>query len=103
MTGRRPAGDANRHKTEALMGEVQLLAYCLMPNYFHLLFYQVSEDGVTKFMRRLATAYSMYFNNRYNRVGALFQGRFRARLLPTDQYVGHVSRYIHLCPHDYVD
>ena len=74
-----------------------------MPNHFHLFLYQESVDGITKLMRRLATGYVMYFNNRYGRVGALFQGKFKASLINKDAYVQHISRYIHLNPMDYKD
>jgi putative transposase len=78
--------------------EVNLIAYCLMPNHFHLILQQISVDGVTKLMRRIATTYSMYFNKRYKRVGYLFQGRYKAVLVETDSYLLHLSRYIHLNP-----
>ncbi|QQS18605.1 transposase [Candidatus Saccharibacteria bacterium] len=65
---------ANRHKATVIGSEVQLLAYCLMPNHFHLLLYQESDRGVEKLMRRVTTGYVMYFNNRYARVGGLFSG-----------------------------
>lgn len=91
----------NRHPYSRLDKEVQLLAYCLMPNHFHLLLYQTSEDGITRFMRRLATGYVMYFNNRYRRVGGLFQGKFKTARINSDSYLQHISRYIHLNPRDY--
>ncbi len=91
----------NRHPYSRLDGEVKLLAYCLMPNHFHLLISQNTGDGITKLMRRLATGYAMYFNHRYNRVGTLFQGRYKASKINTDPYLLHISRYIHLNPKDY--
>jgi putative transposase len=92
---------SNRHKFENLGGQVKLLAYCLMPNHFHLLFYQLSEDAITKLMRRVITGYAMYFNDRYGRVGSLFQGRYKASQITADAYLHHISRYIHLNPDDY--
>ena len=89
---------ANRHKAVTIGSEVQLLAYCLMPNHFHLLLYQVSQEGVAKLMRRVTTGYVMYFNSRYARVGGLFQGRYRASRINADAYLHHISRYIHLNP-----
>lgn len=91
----------NRHSFSRLGDEVQLLAYCLMPNHFHFLLYQTTEDALTRFMRRLATGYVMYFNNRYDRVGGLFQGKFKASHINADDYLQHISRYIHLNPKDY--
>src|SRR5688500_15922249 len=63
----------NRHIFQSLTGQLDLLAYCLMPNHFHLLFYQRDKDAITKLMHRVSTGYVMYFNNRYQRVGGLFQ------------------------------
>jgi putative transposase len=81
--------------------EVELLAYCLMPNHFHLLFYQLDKDGITKLMRRVITGYVMYYNAKHKRVGALFQGKYKASLVNADDYLSHISRYIHLNPRDY--
>lgn len=86
----------NRHKFPKLNNEVEVISYCLMSNHFHLLLYQISENGITKLMRRLATGYVMYFNDKYNRVGGLFQGTYKASLINKDDYLHHISRYIHL-------
>lgn len=80
--------------------DLTLLAFCLMPNHFHLLLTQRAKDAITKFMRQLTTAYTMYFNRKYLRVGALFQGVFKACLVDRDEYLAHLSRYIHLNPVD---
>ncbi|MBU1327306.1 transposase [Patescibacteria group bacterium] len=77
---------------------VTLLAYCLMPNHLHLLLRQNDNESVDKFVHRLHTAYSMYFNKKYERVGSVFQGRFKAKLIDSEEYLLHVSRYIHLNP-----
>lgn len=91
----------NRHTFPKIYSEVRVLSYCLMPNHFHLLLYQTSKDGVQKLMRRIATSYSMYFNSRYDRVGSLFQGPYKASMINKDSYLQHVSRYIHLNPEEY--
>lgn len=78
--------------------EIELLAYCLMPNHFHLLIKQNTLEGMKKLMSKVLTTYSMYFNKRYKRVGHLFQGRYKAALIESDSYLLHVSRYIHLNP-----
>ena len=85
---------------ENLDKEVKLIAYCLMPNHFHLLLKQSVVDGVTKLLRRISTTYAMYFNKRYKRVGYLFQGPYKAVSVETDSYLLHLSRYIHLNPHE---
>ena len=57
---------------------VSILSYCLMPNHFHLILYEHTENGISKFMGKLLTAYSMYFNKKYAHSGVLFQGRFKS-------------------------
>lgn len=83
---------------ENLSGEVEVLAYCLMPNHVHLLIYQISPAGMTNLMRRVFTVYSMYFNKKYKRVGGLFQDAYKASYIDSDEYLQHISRYIHLNP-----
>jgi putative transposase len=84
--------------------DIELLAFCLMKNHFHLYVYQKSdEQAITKFMRSLSTAYSMYFNKKYKRVGPVFQQRYRAVRIINDAQLMHVSRYIHLNPDNYND
>lgn len=77
---------------------VTLLAYCLMPNHVHLILRQDSDEPVDRFIHRLHTAYTMYFNKKYEKIGAVFQGRFKAKLIDTEEYLLHVSRYIHINP-----
>ena len=100
LTGERQK-DSHRHVFKNFKGELILLTYCLMPNHFHLLFYQSTRDAITQLMRRICTGYAMYFNNRYHRVGGLFQGRYKASLIDKDEYLHHISRYIHLNPDNY--
>jgi len=78
--------------------QVVVLAYCLMPNHFHLLVKQLTEGGITSFMRHSLDSYTRYFNVKYDRVGTLFQGSFRAQLVENDNQLIHLSRYIHLNP-----
>ena len=59
--------DFDREETLVFIG-----AYCLMPNHFHILVKEKSEKGISKFMQKISTAYSMYFNNKYKRTGGLF-------------------------------
>jgi putative transposase len=77
---------------------VNIGAYCLMPNHFHLLLKEKTEGGITKFMSKLLTAYSMYFNKKHERKGKLFQGFFGAEHLNTDEYLKYIFAYIHLNP-----
>ena len=79
-------------------GEIDLLAFCLMPNHYHLLLRQNNDQSMPEFMRCLITAYVMYFNKRYQRTGTLFQGRYKAAIVGNDDYLLHLSRYIHQNP-----
>lgn len=77
---------------------VAIGAYCLMPSHFHLLITPLIEGGLSKFMLKLQTAYSMYFNIKNKRSGALFQGAFKSQYLNTDEYLKYIYSYIHLNP-----
>lgn len=79
-----------------LAGKLELVSYCLMPNHFHLQFFQNDVDSITKLMRSIATGYVMYFNKRYETSGSLFQGVYKASRIDDDAYYQHISRYIHL-------
>lgn len=79
-------------------GNIELLAYCVMPNHFHLLVKQQSDHVIDSFMRSIATRFSMYFNKRRRRVGALFQGSYKAANVDSDERLLHLSRYIHRNP-----
>ena len=81
-----------------LFEEIDLLAFCLMPNHFHLLVYQKQKDSITKLLRQICTAYVIYFNKKFERVGPLFQSKFKAVAVDSDEYLLHLSRYIHLNP-----
>lgn len=83
---------------KSFFGEVELFAYCLLPNHFHFLIKQNTKDGMQKLMQALLTNYSTYFNKKYERVGPLFQGPYKAVLIETEPYLLHLSRYIHLNP-----
>lgn len=73
-------------------------AYCLMPNHFHLYVTQLADGGISKFMQRLQTAYTMYFNQKHERSGSLFQGTFKAEHVDNDAYAKYLFSYIHLNP-----
>ncbi|MFA6006145.1 MAG: transposase [Candidatus Paceibacterota bacterium] len=88
-----------RHKDSPL-GErlVNICAFCLMPNHFHLLLHERTPGGISKFMQRLGTAYTLYFNEKHKRSGALFQGRYKNRIIDDEEYLLHVIDYIHCNP-----
>lgn len=82
---------------------VSILCFCLLPNHFHLLLKQHGDTGVPQFMQKLSTAYTMYFNTKQKRVGSLFQGPYKAIHIKDEEYLTHLSRYIHLNPLDLKD
>ncbi len=77
---------------------VEIVAFCLMPNHFHLLIKQTKENGITEFVGKLSNSYTKYYNAKYNRAGPLFQGEFKAVLVESNEQLLHLSRYIHLNP-----
>jgi len=77
---------------------VTILCYCLMPNHFHFLLRQDTQTPITTFMLTLGTSYAKYFNIKYEVVGSLFQDRFKAKLIESDEYLLQLSRYIHQNP-----
>lgn len=77
---------------------LEIGSYCLMPNHFHLLIKETVEGGISKFMSKIMTAYTMYFNKKYERSGALFQGTFKAEHANSDEYLKYLFSYIHLNP-----
>lgn len=92
--------DASGRPHKKYHDQLEIVAYCLMPNHFHLLIYLKEKKGLETFMRSAMTSYSYYFNKKYNRVGTMFQNHFLAAHISHDYYLWHVSRYIHLNPLD---
>jgi len=82
---------------------VDIGAWVLMPNHFHLLVKEKKENGITTFLQKLSTSYSMYFNYKYHRKGSLFEGPFKAKHLNYDQYLKYQLTYIHLNPIGIID
>src|SRR3989338_8589941 len=77
---------------------VEVLSFCLMPNHFHLLLRQRDKGGISKFLQKISTGYTMYSNNKNKRTGSLFQGPFKAKHIDDDEYLETAIRYIHLNP-----
>lgn len=82
---------------------VDLGVYCLMPNHFHLLVREKQENGISIFMKKLLTGYSMYFNRRHKRTGRLFESSFQAQHVADDIYLKYLFSYIHLNPVKIID
>ena len=81
---------------------VDIINFCLMPNHFHLTLKQNIENGIVRYMQKVASGFSHYFNVLYSREGSLFQGKFRAVLISSEEQLIHLSRYVHLNPRDLV-
>lgn len=84
---------------------VEICAWVLMPNHFHIILISHRSDlwdekynPITEFMRKLSTAYAMYFNKKYNRTGSLFEGKFKSKHISKDNYFHYLFSYIHLNP-----
>jgi len=80
-----------------LPDQVEIVAYCLMPDHYHLLVCP-RVDTLSKLMQPFLLAYTHAFNERYGRMGALFQGRCKAHYVNKNEYLLQLSRYIHLNP-----
>lgn len=74
---------------------VKIFCYSLVPNHFHLLVQQLEDNGITEFMRKILDSYTKFFNIKYERVGPLFQGTFKAKLVESDEYLLYLTKYIH--------
>lgn len=77
---------------------VNIVAFCLMPNHFHFLLQENSPGSISSFISTLCNSHSRFYNTKYETVGSLFQGRFKAKRVDKDEYLIHLSRYIHLNP-----
>jgi len=73
-------------------------AWCLMPNHFHILITQISDNGISKFMHKVLSSYSHYYNKKYDRTGFLFESKFKSEYADDDIYLKYLFSYIHLNP-----
>ena len=89
---------ANRKLAESSKVEklVNIYAFCLNPNHYHLLLQPNFDHGIQKYMQKVNTGYTMYFNKKYERSGSLFQGRYKSSHISTDEYLKHILAYISL-------
>jgi putative transposase len=85
-------------KLKNYCSRLKLLAYCLMPNHFHLLVWQKDPEAINYFMRSLTVKYAMYFNRRHKRTGPLFQGVYKAVLVENEPQLIYLTKYIHRNP-----
>ena len=77
---------------------VSIGAHCLMSNHFHIIITQIDNNGISKFMQKVTTAYVMYYNKKYKRTGGLFEGKFKSKHLNDERYLKYIFSYIHLNP-----
>jgi len=86
-------------QSRSVIKPYKLLAYCLMPNHFHLLLFQtLLSPTLTNLLRKVTVTYAMYFQNKYNHSGALFQGRFKCVRIFSNEQLLYLTKYIHLNP-----
>lgn len=96
----------NYHYLLRLLGEatrafdVTVMSYCLMPNHFHFLLRQDSEQPISDVMQQTFNRYVKAFNKRFGRNGTLFEERFKAKAVDSEEYFAHLCRYIHRNPVD---
>lgn len=88
-------GKIQLKKIESQEDLVRIFCYCLMPNHFHILVEQLADNGVSTFMRKFSDSYTRYLNTKRKRIGPLFQGPFKAKLIDSEAYLLQVSKYIH--------
>jgi len=82
---------------------VDIYGWCLMDNHYHLLLSEKVAGGVGLFLKKLNIGYAMYFNEKYERSGTLFQGRTKKVLIDSDAHFLHILHYIHLNPLDFLE
>ncbi|WP_032122640.1 transposase [Clostridium amazonitimonense] len=82
---------------EYYKGEFSIICYCIMSNHFHLMI-ETKDTHIKHFMSRINSQYAKYFNEKYEYVGYLFQGRYYSQIIDSDLEMMEVSRYIHLNP-----
>ena len=80
---------------------VRIYAFCLMKNHYHLLLSETQPGGISLFMKKLNMGYAKYFNEKYSRTGALWQGKFKKKLVERNAHFMYLPYYVHLNPLDY--
>ncbi len=93
-----PSADVHRHFRPLPPESFDLIAYCLMPNHFHLLLKQNKDISTGKLLGKVCTSYGMYFNKKYKRVGHIFQDQFKQINIDSNKYLTWLSAYIHNNP-----
>jgi len=82
---------------------VEILAFVLMPNHYHLLVKPLVEDGVSEFMKKIGIGYTHYFNIKNQRSGTLFQGKYKFVRIESDDQLAYIPYYIHFNPIELIE
>jgi putative transposase len=93
-----PVQDEHGQYYKNFSKRLKIFAYCVMPNHYHLLIYQEDSTAIEEFMQSVGTAYAAYFNKLSKRRGAVFESRYKASEITSDEYLLHIIRYIHQNP-----
>ncbi|MBU1160001.1 transposase [Patescibacteria group bacterium] len=81
---------------------VDVLCYAIMPDHYHLLLREIKENGISNFILKCNTSIAKYINIKNDRKGALFENRFKSKHINSNEYLLHLSLYIHLNPLDFL-
>lgn len=73
---------------------IEIIAYCLNPNHYHFILKQVQDKGIEKFMHKIGISHTKYFNEKNKRSGSLFQGKFKAAHIDSNEYLLYLSAYV---------
>jgi putative transposase len=77
---------------------IRFYGFCLMPNHIHIIVEPQTNPDLPKFMQSLSRAYTAHFNNRYNKVGHLWQNRYKSKVIVKDDYLIDCIHYVELNP-----
>ena len=100
--GSEPSTDKYGRNYKWLGDQIEILAFCWMPNHYHIFVLQKENNrAIAELMQSVGTSYTMYFNKKYSRKGSLFETNYKASMINNESYFAHISRYIHLNPRDY--
>ncbi len=89
--------------SKKIYDSVEVIAFCIMPDGFHLLVYQIDSGGVSNLMHNIMTNYRQYYSDRYKKSARLFDGQYKTQFISSDDKLLHISRYIHIEPCDWID
>jgi hypothetical protein len=78
---------------------VEVIAYCLMPNHFHIVLRELKEGARTEFLRKLCVGYANYYNFKYKHSGTIFQGKYKSKKIDDEEYLQIAINYVHFNPY----